>query len=95
MSVKTTLVTIAKDVEVEAGKLLAALSTVARVTPIAAAALGTILAAFAAVLEQVQAGATNPSELLSAQFDEQFWTNIKSAWADVKALAADLGIKLP
>jgi hypothetical protein len=94
MNVKTALVTIAKDVDVEAGKLLHELATAEKATPKAAAAIAVILAAVGKSIADVQSAAQNPAQVLDISFDKATAADLEAVWSDVVEAAAQLGIKL-
>ena len=90
-------VTIEKDVEVAAEKLLGwfgkAASEVNKIQiaePKVVSALGTILGAVEAVVGDAAGVAANPSIALASETV----VALKAVWPDVKAFAATLGIKL-
>ena len=58
----------------------------------AVAALATLLGAVASSIES--AGEAAAADGINFALDATSWNNIKSVWPDVKALAADLGIKI-
>jgi hypothetical protein len=84
------------DVEVAAEKILAfvtkANNGLSKDSPAAIPALATILGAVGTAVEDAATGASNPAQLLITL--PQDVADYKAVWADVKAFAATVGIKL-
>jgi len=89
------LVTIEKDVEVGAAKLLGWITRGANVTatagPKVIAGLGTLLETLDNVLSDTQIAAAAPANL---SLDAQALADVKAVWPDIKAFLTTLGIKL-
>jgi hypothetical protein len=94
MSVKTALVTVAKDVDLAATDVLKVLANVEKKSPAAVAALGVLLGAVGKAVSDVQTGAQTPADLVNVSFDSATFADLKAVWPDVVSFAATLGIKL-
>jgi hypothetical protein len=92
MSVKTALVKVGDDVEVEAGKLLHDLASAEAATPKVAAAIGVLFAATDKATADAQGAAA--SEGLNITLDKQTASDLVAVWNDAKSDVAKLGVKL-
>lgn len=87
------IVTIGKDIEVTAEKLLGFVRKAESITPQAAAGLGVVLSAVDKALSDADAVAQSPTQALNISFDQQTLADVKAVWPDIKAFIAELGIK--
>jgi hypothetical protein len=94
MSAKGAVVTIAKDVEIAAEDALHFVQKAEKETPQIAGAVAVVFQAVGTAIAAVQSGAQNPTQVLSIQFDQQVYTDLKAVWPDVKNFLATLGIKV-
>lgn len=86
------LVTIEKDVELAAEKLLSIFTKAQKAAPSVLAALGVLAASVDTALNDVAAGAQNPTSLiLNLPTDI---ADIKAVWPEVKTFLGTLGIKV-
>jgi hypothetical protein len=92
MSVKSIATLVVKDIEVAADKVLSFIAKEQKVAPGVVAALGVLLGQVGAAVSDTSSAAAQSG--LNLALDSQTFTDIKAVWPDVKAFAAELGIKL-